>query len=447
MEEVHEGRAAREESRRLILRAPEPEEVWPWKWLAVAALLVAALASVSTVSLRARRPTQPNLGLSALAHLSAAPAPAMPCVSETLSYPIKGILQNNLAGKGPDKGAEGMRYLLKATAHGDTWRDLAVSISSLGDYTPHSASWNGLHGDFAVINQVPGHSVRLRFNFYDMAEKPLLLGVFHILLCGMDRSEQSLEYIRAFGPHAAYWSQDTQLDLATSASFVEYFPRKGSSTLRYGNWGSELDLGPQNPTYLAELTELQLASCVSLEYRDVDHIDLLLGSMLADNVGDVGDAARSFFFAFSSLRHCDMQIASSSTVTVTSTSSSATATTRTSTTQTMTSWTRTKTGTSTTSAATFSTAKTWTSHTATTTTLTTATVTTTTELIGLPIFASPGDQPWQKLLGRPLRFAAMWLYVGVLLAIALVLVIYWLCTPGPCRCRGRRSAPRTLVRL
>ena len=63
---------------------------------------------------------------------------------------------------GPDKGAEGMRYLLKATAHGDTWRDLAVSISALGDYTPHSASWNGLHGDFAVINQVPGHSVRLR---------------------------------------------------------------------------------------------------------------------------------------------------------------------------------------------------------------------------------------------------------------------------------------------
>ena len=52
-----------------------------------------------------------------------------------------------------------------------------------------------------------------------MAEKPLLLGVFHILLCGMDRSEQSLEYIRAFGPHAAYWSQDRSV-VASAAVFL-----------------------------------------------------------------------------------------------------------------------------------------------------------------------------------------------------------------------------------
>lgn len=38
-----------------------------------------------------------------------------------------------------------------------------VSVTAISSYTPHSASWNGLDGDFASINQMPGQDVKLRF--------------------------------------------------------------------------------------------------------------------------------------------------------------------------------------------------------------------------------------------------------------------------------------------
>ena len=36
-------------------------------------------------------------------------------------------------------------------------------MTAISAYTPHSASWNGLDGDFASINQMPGQDVKLRF--------------------------------------------------------------------------------------------------------------------------------------------------------------------------------------------------------------------------------------------------------------------------------------------
>jgi hypothetical protein len=150
-----------------------------------------------------------------------------------MTYLIKAILHNNLAGLGPDRGEEDMQFLVSQERHGaDTqdikagpvgrwwnWPDLLhgrsfgklevsesglhhendesilyetagfwgspnfvqksqmeetkelvkstcagqVSVRAMSAYTPHSASWNGMQGDFASINQMPGQDVKLRF--------------------------------------------------------------------------------------------------------------------------------------------------------------------------------------------------------------------------------------------------------------------------------------------
>ncbi|CAK9027244.1 unnamed protein product [Durusdinium trenchii] len=132
-------------------------------------------------------------------------------------------------------------------------------------YEPHPAEWNGLQGNFGIINELPGRDVRLRFKFKDMANAPVWLQSFDLLVCDLDGGSSSTEYVRAFGRHQAYWAKNTQLQLRSFGDSVEYslnYPyRKELSSLT--------DLGAGNPTYAGELTPEQQRTCVSLRFGTV----------------------------------------------------------------------------------------------------------------------------------------------------------------------------------
>ncbi|CAK9027277.1 unnamed protein product [Durusdinium trenchii] len=424
------GRQAREESRRLIARPADGRQnavelhipsLGSWQLFAALLIVAAMVSSLSVGVKHLKQQKHAKMAGDQFRDLEGETKTGGPnvalrspeCLKEGVTFPIKAILQNNLAGKGPDQGEETIEYLVTREAYGSDTEDFKVSLHAMSAYEPHPAEWNGLQGNFGIINELPGRDVRLRFKFKDMANAPVWLQSFDLLVCDLDGGSSSTEYVRAFGRHQAYWAKNTQLQLRSFGDSVEYslnYPyRKELSSLT--------DLGAGNPTYAGELTPEQQRTCVSLRFGKVDHIDLVLGSERPDSAasgdrawrdnhsdaGAPGPGVRSFFFAFTGLEHCAMQHASSST-----TSTTATISTLTWTTHTVTSSTR---------------------STVTTTPFSTSTIisrTSTTEVMGLPFFAGPGDLPVRPV-EKSLRFLSLWAYVGVLVSIALGLVMYWLC--------------------
>lgn len=390
-----------------------------WKIFTSALILVVIVSSIGVGSHHLRRSMAELAGQRSRAapvrSKISDPAPRIPpgCMGKGMTYLIKAILHNNLAGLGPDRGEEDMQFLVSQERHGADTQDIKVSVRAMSAYTPHSASWNGMQGDFASINQMPGQDVKLRFQFRDVANTPLWLDSFDLLLCDLDGGSTSTEFARAFGEHKAYWAHGTKLQLKSHGDYVEYnlkYPYRDAPVQKE-------DLGVDNPVYAGDLTKKQQQNCVSLHYGSVDHIDLVLGST-SYPFGWGG--VRSFFFAFTGLDHCGSKLlrASSSTTSATLTTSTVTRTSLTST-----SFTTSATSSTSGSSQTVST-KTITTYT--TSTATTVTATTTTEVAGLPIFASPGYVSLQPV-NNILRFLAMWAYVAVLLSSASGLVMYWLC--------------------
>jgi len=419
----------RDESRRLVVRhttdAPQPAALTPsirhfssWKIFASALMLVVVVSSIGVGGKHLKQSMESLAARSKPARVMEPkifdPAPRIPsgCMQEGTTYLIKAILHNNLAGRGPDQGEENMLFLVSRERHGADREDFKVSVTAISSYTPHSASWNGLDGDFASINQMPGQDVKLRFQFRDMANTPMWLDSFDLLLCDLDGGSRSTDFARVFDPHEAYWGRRTKLQLKSHEDYIEYnlnYPYREVP-------GEKTDLGAGNPVYSGDLSQQQLQTCVSLKYRSVDRIDLALGST-SSPYGWGG--VRSFFFAFSGLDHCsELQLASSNTTSATTSSSTFT---RTSLTSTLTTRTTTSSISSTTK-----TGSTITFTTFTTSTISTLTRTTTTEVLGIPVFASPGQIASQPL-SNMLRFFAMTAYVSALLFSALGVVLYWLC--------------------
>eukprot|EP00439_Symbiodinium_sp_Y106_P084840 s465_g26.t2 len=177
------------------------------------------------------------------------------------------------------------------------------------------------------------------------------------------------------------------------------------------------DLGPDNPTYIRDLTASQLRRTVTLVYRHTGEIELAFGSEAP------ADVTRTFFFAFVALDGCDMELVTSSTLTTTATQSTITSTTPT-----------TSSATRASSTLTTSTASTITSsHTTSTRTSATFTSTTATAVFGIPLFAPPGELRWWHGLRELSRLKRATLYSVALLGLVLLLVLYWLC--WACRAR------------
>ena len=147
------------------------------------------------------------------------------------SYPIKAVLHNNLAGKGPDAGAEGIVFLVSEQSHGVDVRDLKISMHALGPYHPVNPEWNGLDGEFVSVNQFGGQILRVRIRILDVADATVRLDLFPVLLCDLEANSRNSvrEYARAYGTHWAYWSGDTEIGLEAQDGVTEYWQRDFSA--------------------------------------------------------------------------------------------------------------------------------------------------------------------------------------------------------------------------
>ena len=143
------------------------------------------------------------------------------------SYPIKAILHNNLAGKGPDGGSEGLVFLVSQRWQGVDVRDVKISMHAVSAYHPADPQWNGLDGEFVSINQFGGQVLRVRILISDVADKPIRLNFFPILLCDLETDSRSSlrEYVVTYGPHLAYWSQDTEIGFERMGNVTEYWQK------------------------------------------------------------------------------------------------------------------------------------------------------------------------------------------------------------------------------
>lgn len=347
------------------------------------------------------------------------------CRQGLQSFPIKAVLHNNLAGKGPDGGSEGLVFLVSQESHGVEVRDLKISLHALSRYHPAHPHWNGLEGEFASINQFGGRVLRVRIHVSDVADKPVRLDYLPIFICDLETDSVALrEYVWAYGPHQAYWSPETEIGLDMRGNITEYWQQVVSAE------HSGPDLGPDNPTYIRELTASQVRRTVTLVYRHVSEIELAFGSEAP------ADVTRTFFFAFVALDGCDMELVTSSTFTSTATQSTSTSTTPT-----------TSSATRASSTLTTSTASTITSsYTTSTRTSATFTSTTATAVFGIPLFAPPGELHWWHGLRELSRLKRATLYSVALLGLVLLLVLYWLC--WACRAREETGHEmRVLLRL
>ncbi|CAE7228830.1 VAC14, partial [Symbiodinium sp. CCMP2456] len=323
------------------------------------------------------------------------------------------VLHNNLAGKGPDGGSEGLVFLVSQESHGVVVRDLKISLHALSRYHPAHPHWNGLEGEFASINQFGGRALRVRIHVSDVADKPVRLDYLPIFICDLETDSVALrEYVWAYGPHQAYWSPETEIGLDTRGNITEYWQQVVSAAAHQ-----------------------KVRRTVTLVYRHVGEIELAFGSEAP------ADVTRTFFFAFVALDGCDMELVTSSTLSSTATQSTSTSTTSTTTTPTTSSVTRASLTLTTSTASTITS-----SYTTSTRTSATFTSTTATAVFGIPLFAPPGELRWWHGLRELSRLKRATLYSVALLGLVLLLVLYWLC--WACRAREETGHEmRVLLRL
>jgi len=183
------------------------------------------------------------------------------------------VTHSNLAGQGPDAGAEEIRYTNVGTytsARGDSVVvDLAVSANS--SYDTSSNKSNGKSGKFGKINLLGGSSVELTFSFMRTGTNvPIELAEVLISFFDLDQSYESkmLERIYASDYHAFVIDKSAEVDM-----MIERAP-DGRTIFMSKVHGTGCD-NPKDPLQLGPIT---------CKYRD--------------GVNTIDQRKRSFMLAF-----------------------------------------------------------------------------------------------------------------------------------------------------
>jgi hypothetical protein len=95
------------------------------------------------------------------------------------------LVHNNLGGKGPDQGEEGMIYnmgIFMADANGNKLADIKVKVA-VHATSPYNMgpgnTFNGLHGKFLSILMRAGEHLNFTIGVYDVdTNEPLTLPIF-----------------------------------------------------------------------------------------------------------------------------------------------------------------------------------------------------------------------------------------------------------------------------
>jgi len=216
------------------------------------------------------------------------------------------VTQNNLAGWGPDTGAQEIRYTNVGTytsAGGDSVVvDLAVTGNSSYDTSNNKS--NGKSGKFGTINLRGGNSVELTFSFMRTGTNvPIELGEVFISFFDLDQSysDKMLERIYTSGYHAFVIEKSAEIDMMIERApdgrtiFMSKVHGTGCD-----NPKDPLQLGPITCTYRDGVNTIdQRKRSFMLAFQKVQSFKVSLLTTCVDPVTGAADCAkgRNFLFA------------------------------------------------------------------------------------------------------------------------------------------------------
>jgi hypothetical protein len=196
------------------------------------------------------------------------------------------LLHNNLGGKGPDKGEEGMMYragvyMKDVDGNVIAGKGLKIAIHATSPYEGFPKNdFNGLHGKFLSILLKSGKSVNISVGVFDEeTNEPFTLPYFSITFFDLDMSEKkgSAEYIIARDFKHYYVANGTQLNITGNDD--------GSTTFH----ATQIGTGADNPEESEGLTPVSKSKGVTLQYQFRNATEFTLGT-------EEGNSKRGFLF-------------------------------------------------------------------------------------------------------------------------------------------------------
>jgi len=175
---------------------------------------------------------------------------------------LDNLSQNNLAGAGPDAGAEEIRFTSAALV-GDTVLDLVVK--AVGGSYSGKASQNGKKGEFGVTNLKSGKDVELEFSFQDSTGAPVVLDSVALSFYDLDEGKKGKSRTTVTACEA------TNAILTTNTVLTLQRPN-GCFAVSSSQHGTKAN----NPTAPGSLTQEQGAQSVTLHYSGVSSVKVTL---------------------------------------------------------------------------------------------------------------------------------------------------------------------------
>jgi len=232
---------------------------------AAAALLVLACAALL---LSRARPASllPGRVRAATGLVLVEEVPADPCAGFAFLN-MTTVVHNNLGGKGPDSGAEGIVFRGVDQGRGETNREILLIVNASGDYQPNSARQNGFNGAYMTINLRGGTHVQLHMRVVDaFTGQPMTLPKQEMTFFDLDTGDngQNTEYIKIRGYTSATLTTNTELRRTEEDGFTRFT-------------ASTVGTGDDNPHDPLALTIQQKNRAVTLEFQPLGELDAELG--------------------------------------------------------------------------------------------------------------------------------------------------------------------------
>ena len=185
-----------------------------------------------------------------------------------LDFDTATIVQNNLGGYGPDNGAEELRFD-GVGSKGD--QDVNLVVTAVSGYVAFNTESTFLNGQFGQINLLKGQEALLSFCFEDASTgEAVIADEFTLSLHDFDdaatktdpRVTYGVERLVAAGMTQYKVSTSFDPPVATQLDITEF----SDGSVQFA--GTEAGVGGDNAQDPNDLTDLQKARMVELEFKD-----------------------------------------------------------------------------------------------------------------------------------------------------------------------------------
>lgn len=193
-----------------------------------------------------------------------------PCANYSF-FKLEEIVHNNLGGKGPETGEEGLVFKAVDAGKDGTGKEVLLKVNvNSGEYTaPKPPYINGLSGQYGQVDIAPGSTVHLRFRVYDPeSQQPIRLPKVDFTFFDLDQ-----------GPNK------TMVESITISNFTNFITMQSTEVVITRNFdgsatftGSTYGTGLDNPYDPLLLTLQQKNRAVTFEFEEFTEMHVTLSS-------------------------------------------------------------------------------------------------------------------------------------------------------------------------